>query len=294
MKIAVAGGTGLVGRALAHKLEASGHTVLAISRSGGDGRVQWSPDDGAIEADKLEGCDAIVNLAGENIAQRWTPEIKRQILESRRKGATLLARTAVALTAQPRVFVSASAIGIYGFERVESVDEGAVPGTGFLADVCRQWEQPVEEVRAAGIRTVVVRIGIVLSPEGGALAKMLPVFRAGLGGPVGGGQQRVSWVTLHDLVAIFQGAIEDANWGGIYNAVAPNPVSNAAFSRTLGEILGRPAIVPTPAFAIKLAFGEMAQETVLADQEVRSARLPSVGFTFQYPELKPALQHLLK
>lgn len=293
MKIAITGASGLVGSALTESLKKDSHVVFPISRSGGDGVVRWDPEAGTIEADKLAGCDVIVNLAGEGIAQRWTREAKRRILDSRVKGTQLIAKTMAEMEPKPRALINASAIGIYGYKRKGVADEDSSFGDGFLADVCKQWEPQTALAENAGIRVVQVRIGIVLSPDGGALAKMLPPFKAGVGGPVGSGKQMTSWIALDDLVGIFRLTIENDSVSGPINAVAPNPVSNREFATELGKALGRPSLVPAPAIAVKLAFGEMATETVLSDLEVKSHRLPELGFQFQYPTLPEALGELL-
>ncbi|WOO41250.1 TIGR01777 family oxidoreductase [Rubellicoccus peritrichatus] len=293
MKIAITGASGLVGQALSESLKKDGHMVLPISRSSGDDIVCWNPEAGTIEKEKLHGCDAIVNLAGEGIAQRWTSEVKRRILDSRIKSTRLIAETAASLEPKPKALINASAIGIYGYKKREAVDEDSSYGTGFLADVCKEWEPQTNAAEDAGIRVAQIRIGIVLSPKGGALAKMITPFKAGVGGPVGNGKQIASWIALDDLVHVFRLAIENDSVSGVINAVAPNPVSNREFATVLGQVLGRPSLVPAPAIAVKLAFGEMAAETVLSDLEVKSRRLPELGFEFQYPTLPEALKYLL-
>lgn len=292
MKIAITGASGLVGCALSESLKQDGHTIIPISRSGGKGVVRWDPEAGTIEKDKLAGCEVIVNLAGENVAQRWNHEVKRRILESRVKGTQLIATTAASLSPKPKALITASAVGIYGHKRQGVVDESASYGSGFLADVCKQWEPQTSPAGDAGIRVAHIRIGIVLSPKGGALAKMITPFKAGLGGPVGNGKQRVSWIELDDLVRVFRFAIDDDSLSGVINAVAPNPVTNSEFAKELGLALGRPSVVSAPTMAVKLAFGEMAEETVLSDLEVRCQRLFELGFRFQYPTLSRALKHL--
>lgn len=293
MKIAITGASGLIGSALTQSLETDGHCVIPISRSGGDGVCQWDLESGTIEFEKLAGCDAIVNLAGEGIAQRWTDAVKQRIMDSRVQGTRLIAQTAAKLDPLPKAFISASAIGIYGYEREAPVDEQSDSGEGFLAEVCKAWEPAAQPAMDAGMRTVFVRVGVVLSKDGGALAKMLPVFRTGMGGPIGDGKQCVSWIALDDLVAVFRMALENDRVTGPINAVAPNPVTNAEFAKAVGGALGRPAVVPAPAFTIKLAFGEMAKETVLSDVEVQSTRLPEHNFQFAYPEINHALKHVL-
>jgi uncharacterized protein (TIGR01777 family) len=298
MIIAVTGSTGMVGTAVVAALEARGDLVRRLVRhavTDGDREIRWDPDRGEIDAAELNGVDAVVHLAGENIAgARWSAEFKRRILESRTKGTRLLAETLAGLEMKPSVLVSASATGIYGNRHDEEVDELAPSGNGFLAEVCREWEAAVEPAHDADIRVVKLRIGPVLSPKGGALAKMLLPFKMGVGGVIAGGQQYFSWITLDDLVSAILFALDNESLKGPVNAVTPHPVTNREFTKTLGHVLGRPTIFPMPAFAARLAFGEMADEMLIGGVKVSPHELIQAGFPFTYPELEPALRHLLK
>ncbi len=293
MKVAITGATGMIGSALSKSLQADGHEVIAISRHAGEGVAQWNLEKGTLEVDKLAGCKAIVNLAGSSIAQRWTREVKQEIVDSRVKGTQLIAEAAAKLDPRPTVLVSASAIGIYGANPGQPVDESTSAGKGFLADVCVQWEAATAPAEAAGIRVVHPRIGVVLSPDGGALAKMLTPFRAGLGGPIGNGKQMVSWISLDDLVRALRFLIEHDSLSGPVNLTAPGPVSNADFAKALAKTLDKPCALPAPAFALKLAMGEMVDETVLADQTVLPKRLEEAGFSFAHTDITEALKHSL-
>jgi uncharacterized protein (TIGR01777 family) len=292
MTVAITGASGFVGRALAPALRAAGHAVRTVGR-GSSSDVQWDPRAGTLRAADLDGVDAVVHLAGASVSERWTPEHKREIFESRVRGTSLLASTIAAMPRKPRVLVSASAIGIYGSRGEEWLSEESTTGDDFLAEVGRAWESNADAARDAGIRVVHPRIGIVLSPDGGALAKMLPAFRFGAGGPMGSGRQWMSWIALDDLIGVIQFALATESLAGPVNAVAPSPVTNAAFGSALGEALHRPAILPVPAFALRLKFGEMAEATVLASQRVRATKLVDSGYAFRYPELDGALRHLL-
>jgi uncharacterized protein (TIGR01777 family) len=298
MRVLVSGASGLIGSALLPYLTARGHDadrlvrVLAKTRSAG---VFWDPSAGVLDATNLEGFDAVVHLAGENIAGgRWTAERKRRILESRRKGTQLLVETLSRLAQPPGVLVSASAIGLYGDRGPETVGEDSPPGKGFLPEVCVAWEEATRPASQKGIRVVTPRIGIVLSAAGGALKQMLRPFRMGLGGKIGSGNQYMSWITLDDLVRVICQSIEDHSLTGAVNAVAPNPVTNLEFTRTLGRVLSRPAILPLPAFAARLLLGEMANELLLSSTRVEPAKLLTTGFCFQHSELESALRHILR
>lgn len=256
--------------------------------------IFWNPDTGDLEPARIEGLDAVVHLAGENIAAgRWTKDRKRVIRESRSKGTSLLSRTLAGLDRKPRVLISASAIGFYGHRGDESVDEDSPPGQGFLSEVCREWESAAEPARAAGIRVVNPRIGMVLSADGGALTRMLGPFKAGLGGVVGDGRQYLSWISIDDLVAALMRILSDERLQGPVNAVSPGPVTNREFVTTLARVLHRPAVVPMPAMAVKLMFGEMGQSLLLEGARVKPTRLLRSGFVFQYPDLESALRHEL-
>lgn len=292
MKIAITGSSGLVGTALSKALAARGDAVLKLVRR--DARnaqeVRWSPSAREVDVAGLEGVDTIVHLAGENIADgRWTDARKRSIRDSRVDGTHAVARAVATLGSRPTL-VSASAIGIYGDRGDEALTEAAAPGEGFLAEVCVAWEAAAEEARAAGARVVHPRIGVVLAKDGGALAKMVPPFRLGVGGVLGDGRQYMSWVHLDDVVAMLLRAIDDATLEGPFNAVAPNAATNAEFTKALGRALHRPTFLPVPRFAAKLAFGsELAEEALLASARVVPERLRADGFSWRFAELDRAL-----
>jgi hypothetical protein len=243
-----------------------------------------------LSAANLEGIDATVHLAGENIAaRRWTPAQKAKIRESRVGGTRLLAETLAKLRKPPRTLVCASAIGFYGDRSDQRLNEDSPPGTGFLADTCREWEAAARPAVEQGIRVVHLRTGLVLASQGGALAKMLPPFRLGIAGIIGSGRQYMSWISLGDLVAVISYALSNETQRGPVNAVAPNPVTNYEFTKTLGRVLRRPTLFPMPAFAARLAFGEMADGLLLASTRVEPKRLLDCGFRFRFPELEAAL-----
>lgn len=298
MKIAITGASGLVGTALIQDLTANGHQVLRLVRTDpkAPDEVRWDIRRGEIDADRLEGIDAAINLAGENVGEgRWTDEKKRSIRESRVRGTELLVKAVTGLKQPPRVLISTSATGIYGERGSEVVDETSAPGTTFLADVCREWEAAAEPAVAAGIRVVTPRIGVVLSREGGALPKLLTPFRFGLGGKIGSGDQYMSWLTMRDLVSFLRIALDDVRYTGPINVVTPEPVTNAEFTRALGKKVSRPTFFTVPEFALKLVFGdEMASETVLSSCRVDPRRLRDLGFSFADPTLDQALTTLLK
>ena len=300
MKIIVTGASGLVGSSLVPSLVGRGHelTQLVRRKSGGGGagvrEVEWQPGRGEIDADALAGHDAAVHLAGENIAGgRWTDERKRRIRDSRVRGTRLLAETLARLSPRPRVLVSASAIGYYGDRGEEVLTEESAAGTGFLPEVCREWEEATEPARAAGIRTVLLRFGLILSAEGGALAKMLPPFKLGVGGNVGSGRQFYSWVALADVIDVIHFALAGEELSGAVNVVAPGAVTNAEFTKTLGRVLSRPTFFPAPAFGLRLAFGEMADALLLASTRVEPERLRAAGYAFKHPQLEGALRAAL-
>jgi uncharacterized protein len=297
MIIAVTGSTGMVGTELVPALERDGHLVRRIVRGeirDADQEISWDPATGKIDAQELNGIDAVIHLAGENIAgKRWSADFKRKILDSRTQGTRLLCDALAALDMKPAVLISASATGFYGSRGEELVDESSPAGSGFLAEVCREWEAATQKARDAEIRVVNLRIGPVLSPKGGALAKMLPPFKAGLGGVVGSGKQYLSWIALDDVVSAIQFALQSGQLSGPVNAVTPGAVTNYEFTKTLGRVLSRPTIFPMPAFAARLAFGEMADEMLLGGVRVEPRALTAAGFKFAYPQLESALQHLL-
>ncbi|MGF1450956.1 MAG: TIGR01777 family oxidoreductase [Opitutales bacterium] len=291
MKIAITGATGLVGSALIPVLQQAGHEVIPISRSPGDNRVVWDPDSGQLDAAALSGIDAAVHLAGEPLLGRWSSEKKTAIKESREKGTRLLAETLAKLEPRPRVLVSASGMSFYGIKRSHPVDESDEASLdGFLPEVTQLWEAATAPAREAGIRVVCVRISVVLSPEGGMLKMLLPQFKAGLGGPVGSGKMRISWISRHDLARVFRFAIENEEISGPLNAAAPEVLTNKEFAETLGHVLHRPAVMPAPALAVKAAFGQMARETVFADLAMKPAKLHAAGFAFDHPDAMTALQ----
>lgn len=295
LRIAIAGASGLIGSELSRRLQADGHTVLRlVRRQPKDAlEVRWEPEAGRVDAAGLEGVDAVVNLAGENVGERWTKERKRRIRASRVDGTRALAEAIAGLARKPGVLVNASAVGIYGNRGDERVDEMSAPGGGFLAGVVRDWEAAAEPASRAGIRVVLPRLGVVLTARGGALARLLTPFRLGAGGPIGGGAQWMSWVALDDAVDVLYLSIVDDRLSGPVNAVA-GAVTNDEFVRTLARVLNRPALLPLPAFALKLAFGQMAQETILYSQRVEHRKLTQLGYSFEHPELESALRHALK
>ena len=297
MKILISGSHGLVGKALTHSLTDDSHEVVRLVRREhnlGAPEVAWYPDQGRIDAAHLEGIEAVIHLAGDNIAAgRWTAEKKRIIRESRVRGTTLLSETLASLSRPPSVFISASAIGVYGNRGDEVLTEQSAPGKDFLANVCTDWEAATTAAREKGIRTTHARFGVILDAREGALAKMLPPFRTGIGGRIGSGNQWISWIALADVVAALKFLLADKTIQGPVNVVAPNPVTNAEFTKTLARVLSRPAIFPMPAFAARLAFGEMADALLLSSQRVDPAVLEDNGFPFTWPTLEPALQHIL-
>jgi uncharacterized protein (TIGR01777 family) len=301
MKIIVTGSTGLVGRALIRSLLAEGHEVTRLVRGDAQGfrapgtsAVHWNPERGEIAANELEGHAAAVHLAGEPIAEgRWDAAKKRRIRESRVQGTRLLAEALAGLNEKPKALVSSSAVGFYGDRGAEVLREESASGGDFLSEVCREWEKATLAASQSGIRVVHLRIGVVLSGEGGALSKMLTPFKLGMGGRIGSGRQYMSWIALDDLVGIIQRALTDETLRGPVNAVAPNPVTNDEFTKALGHVLGRPTLLSVPAFAARLAFGEMADALLLAGARVEPARLKEVGFEFKYTNIADALKHAL-
>ena len=289
MKIAITGSTGLVGTALVPLLTKGGHDVLGLARP-----AQWDPEKGTIHSAVLNGADAIIHLAGENIAAgRWTASRKAGIRDSRVKGTRLIAETVARIEKPPQVIVSASAIGYYGDRGREVLREDSPPGNGFLPDVCRQWEAATDAATRRGIRVVHLRTGVVLSERGGALPKMLLPFRLGIGGRVGSGNQYWSWISLDDLCSAVVHCIQASSLHGPVNIVSPSPVTNLKFTKTLGRVLHRPTIFPMPAFAARLAFGEMANALLLASARVEPAKLLASRFVFRHKDLPTTLDYLL-
>lgn len=296
LHVAVSGASGLVGSAVAARLAAAGHRVSRIVRGGpkGEGRIRWDPRAGEIDADALCGVDAVVHLAGENIASgRWSAARKRRIRASRVEGTRGIATALAGLASPPRALVNASAIGYYGDRGEELLDEASPPGTGYLAEVCREWEAAVEPAERAGLRVVRLRIGVVLSGDGGALQRMALPFRLGVGGPVGDGRQYVSWISLADLVCAIEAALLQDSLCGPVNAVAPQPVRQAELASALGRVLHRPSWLPFPAWAVRLFLGQMGQELLLSGARILPRRLLEIDFPFAHAEVESALRHAL-
>jgi uncharacterized protein (TIGR01777 family) len=290
VKIAVSGGTGFIGETLVRRLLARGDAVAVISRQPAKVRagrgISWDA------ADEIGAADAIVNLAGENIGARWTEQRKRRIFDSRVKATTALVDAMKRQPQKKRTFVSASAVGFYGPRGNEVIDESRESGGGFLAEVTRKWEALAGDAEPVA-RVVIARFGVVLAKDGGALQKLLVPFRLGAGGPVGSGDQWMSWVDRDDLIAFIEWALDRPEARGVYNVTAPAPVPNREFARVLGGVLHRPAVLPAPAFALRALFGEMADETLLSGQRVVPAKATGEGFVFQYPTLDASLRHAL-
>ncbi|MEM9345048.1 MAG: TIGR01777 family oxidoreductase [Planctomycetota bacterium] len=298
MRIAVSGSTGLVGSALCEALQTQGRDVKPIIRgkATNPNEIAWDTTNNMFDAKALSACDAVVHLAGENIMGRWTKEKKKRIYDSRIDSTRGLAQTLAGIKDGPRTLIVASASGYYGYNGHDTPrTEDDPPGDGFLAEVCVDWEAAADPAREAGIRVVHPRIGIVLSPYGGALQQMLPPFKLGLGGPIGNGEQMMSWVALHDLIRILIYCIDTPAISGPVNAVAPDPVSNREFTKALGRVIKRPTVLPVPRFAPKLLFGkDCAEATALGSFRVIPKRLLDVGFAFQCGNLEEALLHELK
>lgn len=296
MHVLVSGSTGLIGSALLPVLAAHGHDVTRLvrpdTRSPEPGLV-WDPQKGDIEPGALEGIEAVVHLAGETIAGRWTASKKARIRDSRVMGTQRLCEALVRIPSPPGVLVCASAIGYYGDRGDEPLTEESPPGAGFLPDVCRAWEAATEVAVRAGIRVVNPRIGIVLSRRGGALAKMLPPFQMGAGGIIGDGSQYMSWIAIDDVAGCIHHALVTDALSGPVNAVSPQPATNRVFTKTLGRVLGRPTALSVPAFAVRMLFGEMGQALLLSSARVEPVRLKQTGYPFRFPGLDDALRHVL-
>jgi len=298
MKVLVSGSSGLVGSALVRKLKGSGSEVGRLVRTTRATKpldVFWKPGE-LLDPELISGFDAVVHLAGRNLAGRWNSQMKREIRESRLLGTTTIARAVAAAFragGRPSVLVSASAIGFYGSRGSELLTESSSSGMGYLAELYREWEAAAGPAAEAGVRLVLPRLGVVLSGEGGALARLLPIFRLGLGGRVGNGRQYWSWITLEDVVAAIEFAIANPSLSGPVNLTSPNPVTNAGFTAALARALRRPALLPVPAFALRLALGEMADEALLASQRVQPEKLLNTGFHFAHPQLDEALAAVL-
>lgn len=298
MKVLVTGSSGFVGSALVPALSEAGHSVRRLVRDRDQvrpGAFFWDPTRNQLDSAALTDLDAVVHLAGDNIAVgRWTQARKRALRESRVVGTKLLANAIAGCAKPPGVFVSASAIGFYGDRGSEWLDEESSPGTGFLPTVCAEWEAASDPVATARIRRVILRFGIILAPCGGALAKMLTPFRLGLGGVIGSGNQFMSWITLEDVVGVIRHVTDRPSLQGVVNAVSPQPVTNREFTQRLASAVHRPAFLPLPAFAARLAFGEMADAALLASARVKPGRLLQSGYPFRHSQLEPSLAEMLR
>ncbi len=294
-RILVSGASGPIGAALLPPLKTQGFAVTRLVRNSASGsdQIVWDPSR-PLSPDLVSGFDAVIHLAGESIVGRWTDAKKRRILESRAQGTGHLADAAAKASQPPRVFISASAIGFYGNRGDEVLREDSPSGEGFAAEICRQWESATQPAALAGIRTAQMRIGLVMSADGGALPAMLTPFRLGLGGRLGNGRQWWTWVSVRDVVGAIQHVLNHDALSGPVNTVAPNPVTNAEFTRILASVLNRPAIFPMPASAVRLIFGEMGEELFLGSQRVEPAKLVATGYQFQHPDLKNALKEILQ
>ena len=298
MKITITGASGLIGRRLLKNLSAAGHAIHVLSRHAGTNLPagvklsQWDPLKGLPAEESLRDAAAVIHLAGEPVAQRWTADARQRIRESRVISTRHLVQAIDKLASRPEALICASAIGYYGSRGDETLNESSAPGGGYLAEVCQAWEQEAQAAEALGVRVVRVRIGLVLDSRGGALQRMLPPFRVGVGGKLGNGKQWMSWIHLEDLAALFQFVL-DRPVRGALNGVAPYPLVNADFTGELGQALHRPAIFPVPAFALRTLFGEMS-EILLASQRVTPAAAEEAGFRFRFPQLGPALRDLLR
>ncbi len=294
-RVLVTGASGLIGRALVSSLKTRGVEVTCLVRGTptGPDQVHWDPGK-ALAPESISGFDAVVHLAGETVVGRWTNSKRTKIRDSRVGGTRTLAHALAKAAKRPRVLVTSSAIGYYGDRSDEVLNEKSAPGTGFLPDVCREWEAANQPATDAGIRTVQIRTGIVLSAAGGALKKMLPPFRMGVGGRLGSGRQWMSWIHIHDMIGAIHHVMKADLLQGPVNFVTPKPVMNVEFTETLASVLNRPAIFPVPAFAIKTLFGQMGEEVLLASQRVEPARLVTSGYPFQSSELRKALEDVLK
>ncbi len=295
MKIVISGASGLIGTQLVTTLKSSGHEVVQlVRRSAAAGQIMWDPKSGKLDPASLEGCDAVIHLSGAGIGdKRWSDAYRKEILDSRTATTLLLANTIASLQRKPSVFLSGSAIGIYGARGDEQLTETSAHGTGFLADVCEQWEAAAKPAIDAGVRTVFLRTGIVLSPKGGALKKLLPLFRLGVGGKFGNGKQWQSWISMDDEVASIIHLLT-ANVSGAVNLTAPQPVTNAEFTKVLARVVKRPAIVPVPTFAPKILLGgELADALLFTGQRVMPQALTASGYVFKHSTLESALRSLL-
>jgi len=296
MKILISGSSGLIGSSLIPLLTTGGHSVTRLVRSKrgiSENDVYWDPVDEEVETSKIEGHDVVIHLSGENVAGRWTSDKKREIEDSRINTTKFICQTMAKLKKKPKLLVCASAVGFYGDRDDEILTEESKAGTGFLGEVAKEWEAATDTASKAGIRVVNLRFGVVLSPKGGALGKMLLPFQLGLGGKMGSGDQYISWISIDDAIGAIYHTISTDSLHGPVNIVSPNPVTNFEFTKILGKVLNRPTIFSIPSFLLKSIFGEMADETLLSSTRVEPSKLLSTGYEFQYPDLENALRHLL-
>jgi uncharacterized protein (TIGR01777 family) len=297
MKILIAGSSGLVGNALYPVLTAAGHVVFPLVRPprvAGEKQVAWNPETGEMDLDAAAGTEGVVNLAGASIAgSKWSESRKRELRASRIDATRALVDAIAKLEPRPRVLVSASAVGYYGNRGDERLDEGSAPGEGFLAKLAADWETEALRAETFGIRTVLLRFGVILSGKGGALAQMLGPFRMGVGGRLGSGRQWMAWVAMADVVGMIRAALESETWRGAYNCVAPEPVTNAEFTKALGRVLHRPTIFPVPPIALRTLFGEMADDMLLASQRVEPKRVAATDYSYAHTGLEPALREAI-
>lgn len=297
MNVLVSGASGLVGSELTAALLADGHAVSRLVRPGNPtapGNMRWDPESGTADVRAMEGCDAVVNLNGASIGERrWTGSRKAILRQSRLNSTRILVDSLSRLKQKPRVLVSASAVGYYGNRGDEILTESSEPGSDFLAKLARDWESEALRAEREGIRTVILRLGVILSAKGGALQQMMRPFKLGIGGQIGSGRQWISWIALDEVIGIIRAAISNELWSGAFNVVTPNPAQNAEFTRVLAMVLRRPAIFAVPAFALRIAFGEMADALLLTSQRARPVKLLTAGYDFRFPELEPALRFTL-
>jgi uncharacterized protein (TIGR01777 family) len=305
MKIAVTGATGFVGSRLVEKLKTEEHQILILTRNPNRANRMfpasafpsleiktYQPTESGDWQKAISGCDAVINLAGEPIAERWTPQHKKAILESRQLGTKKIVEAIAQADRQPQVLINASAIGYYGTSETAVFTEDSPSGNDFLAEVCQQWEAQAQSVQSLGVRLVIIRFGIVLGKNGGALAKMIPPFQMFAGGPLGKGNQWFSWIHRDDLINLIREALTDSKWEGVFNGTAPNPVRMNQLCHTLGEVLHRPSWLPVPDFALEFLLGE-GSKVVLEGQQVLPQKTQAIGFQYQYPDLKAALQEIV-
>jgi uncharacterized protein len=295
MRILISGSSGLVGTDLKNFLITEGHDVYSlVRRSTKPKEIFWDPENSKLNLGEIEGFDAVIHLAGENIAnKRWTKKQKEKISETRIQGTKLLSESLAQLNKAPKVFICASAIGFYGERSEESLDEESRPGKGFLAETCIAWEAACQAAVKKGIRTINLRIGVILSSKGGALAKILPVFELGLGGSLASGKQYMSWIALDDVIGAIYFLLHREDISGPVNLCSPNPIRNSELSKTLAKVLFRPAILPVPGFLMKLLLGQMAEELLLVSSKIYPKKLKEAAYQFLYPDLEPALRYLL-